>query len=212
MTVMQRRVIASLLLLATLAASALTLQAHAGHVLPFDESLADLVQRTPGGRHYEPIADVLAWSLVEYALFGVAALVAWRAGDVPLAMSAILVNLARGSTFLLKEWIERDRPSELFVIVRDVRPDYGFPSGHALTATLVFGYVALAVALHLPARVSAPVCVAALACALLIGWERVWIGAHWPSDVAGGFAFGILLLFVSVAATRLAWRLMPRAA
>ncbi len=130
----------------------------------------------------------------------------------PLALSAILVNLARASAYLLKESIERDRPGPLDVIVREIRPDFGFPSGHALTAALVFGYVALVFASHTPARVAAPVCGAAIVCALLIGWERVWVGAHWPSDVAGGFAFGIVLLFACVAVTRLAWRLMRHAA
>lgn len=62
-----------------------------------------------------------------------------------------------------------------------------FPSGHALGATVVWGYLALAVRRRW-------FWVAATALVLLIGLSRIALGVHWPSDIAGGIAIGALLL------------------
>jgi undecaprenyl-diphosphatase len=37
----------------------------------------------------------------------------------------------------------------------------------------------------------------AILLALLIGTSRVMLGVHWPSDVIGGWAFGLLWVMVS---------------
>ena len=77
-----------------------------------------------------------------------------------------------------------------------------FPSGHSANsmATLV------AIALLLPTgmRWKWTGVAAALALSFLIGLSRVALGVHWPSDVVGGWAFGLtwLLLMVRLASTR----------
>jgi undecaprenyl-diphosphatase len=72
-----------------------------------------------------------------------------------------------------------------------------FPSGHAANATIV--YLAAALFLH-PAR-QAVLLALLLACA--IGVTRPMLGVHWPSDVLGGWAFGLLwtLLLARIAGT-----------
>jgi len=67
---------------------------------------------------------------------------------------------------------------------------YSFPSGHTMLAVIIFGFGAL-----LLTRGSArPLRVAGLAMAtlivLLIGAARVYLGAHWPSDVVGALLAG----------------------
>ena len=97
------------------------------------------------------------------------------------------------------------------VLIRDPAPGYGFPSGHASTAMLVFGYAAVVAMLHAPRPLAAAVVALSVAAILLIGWDRIYDGAHWPSDVLGGYATGAALLAAALAAPPLAMQLWHRA-
>ena len=70
----------------------------------------------------------------------------------------------------------------------------GFPSAHAANSAITF----LAIALLVPAsRRWRGVSIAAAAIlAVLIGLSRIVLGVHWPSDVVGGWAFGLLWILV----------------
>jgi undecaprenyl-diphosphatase len=65
-----------------------------------------------------------------------------------------------------------------------------YPSGHSANATLV--YLTLALMLVDDPRRRVPWIAAAMLVAALVGVSRVVLGVHWPSDVAGGWAFGIM--------------------
>lgn len=72
---------------------------------------------------------------------------------------------------------------------------FAFPSGHTTAATLGAGLLAWAVARHLragPARVA--VTGAAVVAAAAVGWSRVWLGVHWPTDVLGAWLFAAACL------------------
>ena len=68
----------------------------------------------------------------------------------------------------------------------------GFPSGHATAAAAYFGAV-IYLASSLPPRVRPWVRAGAVVMILAVGAARVMLRAHWPSDVLGGFAFGLAL-------------------
>jgi membrane-associated phospholipid phosphatase len=69
---------------------------------------------------------------------------------------------------------------------------YSFPSGHALTAVVVFGLLA-----SLWGRRVGYMAAAALA--LAIGASRVVLNVHYPSDVAAGFLLGLTILVLALA-------------
>jgi undecaprenyl-diphosphatase len=94
---------------------------------------------------------------------------------------------ADGLSYLLRQWIGRDRPP---LVYEDPRPLVGlphsgaFPSGHAASA-----FAAATVIAWASRRLAVP----AYLLAALVAWSRVYVGVHWPLDVIGGAALGTLV-------------------
>jgi membrane-associated phospholipid phosphatase len=98
----------------------------------------------------------------------------WLWGGVIIAASLIENGL--------KILVGRPRPSGF---------SYGFPSGHS-TAAASFAVVVVYIAgreplADLPRHI---VQALALTVMVLVGWARIVLGAHWPTDVLGGFLLG----------------------
>lgn len=74
-----------------------------------------------------------------------------------------------------------------------------FPSGHA-ASSMIF-YLAVALALTAGRPWSRPATAGAVLLSLLIGTSRVMLGVHWPSDVIGGWAFGMLWVLLTLRPT-----------
>ena len=113
----------------------------------------------------------------------------WEALLLLVSMSVRLVNSG------VKELVERPRPSPELVQVSHDSGTFSFPSGHAEGAIVLYGlliyFAGLAIP-YLPLRLL--VQVACLWVIIFTCLERVYVGAHWPSDVAGGLYFGGLAL------------------
>jgi undecaprenyl-diphosphatase len=92
---------------------------------------------------------------------------------------------------LLKGWFARTRPALIDHLV-DVG-NFSFPSGHAANSAMI--YLSLGTLLtrveSRQAERRFTLAVAALL-ALMIGASRLYLGVHWPSDVAAGWLFGTL--------------------
>ncbi|MFL6725044.1 MAG: phosphatase PAP2 family protein [Sphingomicrobium sp.] len=119
----------------------------------------------------------------------------WRTGRMRLAIALMLVVLiGRGLSEAQKYSIARVRPDlePHLVIVRTS----SFPSGHA-ASSMIF-YLTLALALTAGTRWGRPAAAGAILLSLLIGTSRVMLGVHWPSDVIGGWAFGLLWVLLTL--------------
>lgn len=102
---------------------------------------------------------------------------------IALAIGVIGVNTA------LKEAVRRIRPDTEYV--RNMLLDsYSFPSGHSAAATVGFGLLAWLLWQYLPTPWSALVAAGLLALIVLVGISRVYLGAHYPSDVIAGWLVG----------------------
>ena len=117
----------------------------------------------------------------------------WRAAALLLAVTLT----GRLLVSLMKDWTARVRPDAQGHLVPV--ESLAFPSGHAANATLV--WLCLALLLPTNERGRALAIWAAVWLALAVGLSRVMLGVHWPSDVIGGWAFGLfwtlLLLHLS---------------
>ncbi len=97
----------------------------------------------------------------------------------------------------LKAWLGRPRPA--FPGWDNPASGYGFPSGHAMQATLAYGMLVYLGWRRIRPR-GALLAGAALLVAL-IALSRLILVAHFPSDVIGGLLAGALWLLTSVAFT-----------
>lgn len=119
----------------------------------------------------------------------------WRRGHPHFALALLLVILlGRGLSEVQKYWIARARPDfEPHLVVVKTS---SFPSGHA-TSSMIF-YLTLALALAPAGRARRVAAVAAIILSLLVGTSRVMLGVHWPSDVIGGWSFGLLWVLLTL--------------
>lgn len=119
----------------------------------------------------------------------------WYAGHrhLPFVLLAITL-IGRGLSELQKYWIARARPDidPHLVVVKTS----SFPSGHA-TSSMIF-YLTIALALTAGKSWHRFAVAGAVLLSLLIGASRVMLGVHWPSDVVGGWAFGILWVLLTL--------------
>jgi membrane-associated phospholipid phosphatase len=75
-----------------------------------------------------------------------------------------------------------------------------FPSVHTTVATLFAAACAWAIAARVrPGWPRRAVWAGAVVYAAVVGWSRVWLGVHWPTDVVGGWLFGVAWSTSSIA-------------
>lgn len=108
-----------------------------------------------------------------------------------LSALLLLVGLAGGVALSegLKAMFDRERPPELYQAVDTINAS--FPSGHALLSTVF--YLTLGVMLtraFARRRFKAFALGCGVTIALIIGMTRVYLGAHWASDVIAGWCAG----------------------
>lgn len=78
----------------------------------------------------------------------------------------------------------------------DASSGFGFPSVSVTMATITFGFFAVLIARELPGRTRVWPYLLSGIIVSLIGFARIYLGAHWLSDVIGGMLFGLFWLLV----------------
>ena len=125
--------------------------------------------------------------------------VLWRRRDRSLAQSLPAIGIGAAAVLeIIKRIVDKPRPS---------LRGYGFPSGHVFGVTVfVVGAVYLLWLFEAPRRVQRAARVIGAAFVLAVGYSRLYLNAHWPSDVGGGLLAGgaFALVMVLVVDARLA--------
>ncbi|MDX8478918.1 VTT domain-containing protein [Mesorhizobium sp. VK24D] len=114
---------------------------------------------------------------------------AWRTA----AYWLVAIGGASALNTVIKVTLHRARPTELFYTGWSA---FSFPSGHSTVNLALYGSLAFLTGLNLRPKWRLPAAFTALSFVLLIGFSRLYLGAHWFSDVMGGFAFGTAWLAI----------------
>lgn len=164
-----------------------------------DAAMSHFVQalRTPWSNAIMVAVTMLGDGIVVAAVGAVAAgwLVLRRAYRLAAGLGFAL-GLAALSVPLLKGVIRIARPTSLY----SGFDAFSFPSGHATFAATLYGILGWLVARDLPGRWrTVPVTIAALLIGAIAA-SRIYLAAHWPSDVLAGllFGFGLTAFFALV--------------
>lgn len=104
-----------------------------------------------------------------------------------------------GSTALnigLKAYYHRERPT-LYTMVTE--ESFSFPSGHSMAALSLYGIITFLLWRHIP-RQSGRIVLLSISSfiLLMIGISRVYLGAHFPSDVLGAYLFSGFWLGITI--------------
>jgi undecaprenyl-diphosphatase len=109
----------------------------------------------------------------------------------PEAAGYAAATLSGWAVYGVAKWIfQRPRPHVIPRIPGAGGGWYSFPSGHATMAPLVFGLGLLIWSAPWPRQTRVWLLLLAAVCSLLIGFSRVYLGVHWPTDVVGGLLLG----------------------
>jgi len=125
----------------------------------------------------------------EWVMLPLGTVIVWRLATLRHGRHAIVLGAgslgAELVSYILKLACHRLRPPVFFGLLP--AENYSFPSGHAFVGTVFYGLLAGILAqLYCHRRVEA-IALAVLT-VLLVGFSRVYLGYHYPSDVLGGWA------------------------
>jgi undecaprenyl-diphosphatase len=126
-----------------------------------------------------PLGVVLVW-------------VFYRAGR-PRAALLFAITTVGSQAFdqVLKFGFRRPRPEVFFGLAQP--STYSFPSGHSVSSCCFYGVLAaILTAMTMPRARKILIWAIATLLVLAIGFSRVYLGVHYPTDVLGGYAIAIV--------------------
>lgn len=109
--------------------------------------------------------------------------------EKPFYMTAGIIAFATiAASSLLKIFLRRARPVNEYV-EKMLFKTYSFPSGHAAGALVSFGLAALVISFRWP-ELGPLAWTTAIISILLVSLSRIYLGAHYASDIIGGWIVG----------------------
>ena len=125
-------------------------------------------------------------------LFLLSFLLLWWKNDYLEAKIFMLASL--GALFLnvgLKLFFTKNRPQLWDQLI--IEKSFSFPSGHAIGSMVLYGFLGYLLANRYP-KLAVLIYGLTTILILSIGFSRLYLGVHWPTDIIGGYAIGFLWL------------------
>ena len=151
------------------------------------------------------LITVLGTDVVVYVMLTVLGVEIWRRTRrwQPLVLALAWLGTGQLVRLAIDHAVGRPRPPEHLQLVH--AGGYAFPSGHTTTATIGYGLLVV-LAIALAPRTRRWAATGGVAVAIAVGVSRVYLGVHWPTDVLGGWSFGMAWLALgATVATVIDW-------
>lgn len=160
----------------------------------YDTSITDAIisYRTPAlTTYFKFVTDVgdFYGYLIVLGIFLILSLLVFRRWKYVIQATLVL-GIATVSNMMLKRFIDRARPGiEHLVSVETL----SYPSGHAMSAMAFYGFLAFLILKFKMHKAIKFLLIFLLVFLILsIGISRIYLGVHFPSDIAGGFIAGFI--------------------
>ena len=133
-------------------------------------------------------ATILIMLCVEFLIF-------LRDKKISLAITINLI-IVYLTNVLIKTIVARPRPDVLKLVHET---GYSFPSGHAMVATGFYGFLIYISYKKIENKALRNTIIAMLSILIfLIGISRIYLGAHYATDIIGGFIIGAIYLIAFI--------------
>lgn len=103
---------------------------------------------------------------------------------------------ASATSYIVKLLVDRARPGGLIPAIVETSPS--FPSGHATLSLALYGFLAYFLCNKMYPKSTAVIITIATLVILAIGFSRLYLGVHFPTDVLAGYLFGGLWLLIGI--------------
>lgn len=157
----------------------------------FDHKLTTAVQQWQGLGQFFAYVTHLGDPIVTLSIGVMVAIVGGVRSNFRLVMAGGMVFITMAFSTILKLVLHRERPLTDYVL-HMMSATFSFPSGHAAGSTVAYGLLAYLAWTYLPQPWSAVVLAVLVLLIISIGLSRVYLGAHYPSDVIAGWLVGIV--------------------
>lgn len=159
---------------------------------------------TPAGLRIFAVVTQFGSPVVN-VLVVVVAFFLWRRGDWPLLWTWLAANVGgKVIEYTLKSTVHRTRPEYAVEYLHG--RSYSFPSGHTMGSTICYLFLAYIIAIqpHAAPTLRRVVFLGAAFMIAIVALSRLYLGVHYPTDVAGGFAAGLAWLSLCGVTRRIA--------
>lgn len=164
------------------------------HPYKLDKPLATLIAKLPSSvAPIMTLASFIAAPPAVAVILTVVLAVAFLTGNDQLLKTGLFTLAVSPLAELSKLITRRRRPETLYVESMRFKT-YSFPSGHSYISALVFGFLAIVASTWLPYGWLLALLLVAMI--FLVGVSRVYLGAHFPSDVLAGWILGGTIVYV----------------
>jgi membrane protein DedA with SNARE-associated domain/membrane-associated phospholipid phosphatase len=170
--------------------SLLVMLAGNGEPLPLDLQVhhAMFGLRTPLADHLMAMLAALGdWQVLAPASLLVFAWLLWRRRRIAAWHWLAAIGFGLALVAVLGFLLDMPKPPLATAVA-----GFSFPSGPVTMATVVYGFFAVLIARELPGRRRAWPYVLAGLLVTMVGFARLYFGAHWLSDVLGGALLGLV--------------------
>jgi len=163
----------------------------------FDVRLTMLIQQWRGLEGIMTIITSLGHPIVTMAIGLLVMLLGGLRANLRLVYAGFAVFGTLGAGTILKMILRRDRPLTEYVN-NMMFTSFSFPSGHTVGSTVAYGLLAYLAWQLFPQPWNIVAAGMLVLFIVLVGVARVYLGAHFPSDVIAGWLFGLLGLAIII--------------
>lgn len=134
---------------------------------------------------------MIVWTIIVALIFF------WKKKYIYSLSITLSIGISELISFIIKNTVERHRPPAFMALVTESSPS--FPSGHTIAALSFFGFLIYFFNKKIENK-SLRYLLNSI-CALIIilaGIIRIYLGAHWPSDVLASYILGGVWLWIVI--------------